>query len=184
MSRTEPREPAGKEASERLTVRAPLPADEAQALEAERELADDDFHFTQRRPGETWEQYLARIGKEKDGIDLAPDRVPGTMLFAFLGDELVGRVQIRHALTPWLHEVGGHIGYGVRPAYRRRGYATELLRNGLDVLRGLGVERALVTCDDDNLGSSRVIERCGGVLENTVSVTGAAPKRRYWIELG
>ena len=63
---------------------------------------------------------------------------------------------------------GGHIGYAVRPAHRRRGYATEILRQSLIIARAVGVDRVLVTCDDTNVGSSAVIEACGGVLDDVV----------------
>jgi predicted acetyltransferase len=79
--------------------------------------------------------------------------------------------------------VGGHIGYGVLAQYRRRGYATEILRQSLVVARSVGVGRVLVTCDDDNVGSAAVIEAIGGRLENVVDAApGKAPKRRYWID--
>jgi len=94
---------------------------------------------------------------------------------------VVGRVSVRHRLTDSLARVGGHIGYGVRPAYRRRRYATALLRAGLALAREHGIDPALVTCDDDNLGSATVIERCGGVLENVMDVADGSPKRRYWV---
>ena len=80
---------------------------------------------------------------------------------------------------------GGHIGYGVRPAWRRRGYATEILRQSLVILRSYGVEHVLVTCDDANLGSAAVIEACGGVLERIVpgeESDDGVPFRRYWID--
>ena len=69
----------------------------------------------------------------------------------------------------------------MRPAHRRRGYASALLRAGLGVAHDLGIDRALVTCDDDNTGSATVIERCGGVLENLEAVPDGPPKRRYWV---
>jgi predicted acetyltransferase len=89
-------------------------------------------------------------------------------------------VSIRHELNDHLAVVGGHIGYAVRPRYRRRGYATAMLRRSLEVARSVGVERALVTCDDENMGSIATIERCGGVLENTVTDPGTGRRtRRY-----
>jgi predicted acetyltransferase len=97
----------------------------------------------------------------------------------------VGRVSIRHELNAYLAEVGGHIGYGVRPGFRRRGYATAILRQSLPVAASIGLERVLVTCDADNVGSSTVIESCGGVLENvTAGRDGSVPKRRYWVKVG
>jgi predicted acetyltransferase len=92
------------------------------------------------------------------------------------GPEVVGRISLRHELTPWLLEVGGHIGYAVRPSARRRGHATRALGLMLPVAAERGLDRVLVTCDLDNEGSRRVIEANRGVLED---VRGS--KRRYWI---
>ncbi len=107
-----------------------------------------------------------------------------TWLVAEVDGEIVGRTSIRHELNAYLAFHGGHIGYGVRPAFRRRGHATEILRQSLVIARSYGVDRALVTCDDDNIGSAAVIEACGGVLERVVpaveSDDGVA-FRRYWI---
>lgn len=167
-----------------LVIRLPLSGDEVQARAAHAELAEDDFEFLLMHAEETWDQYLERIERERLGIDLPEGRVPATMLFALAGDEIVGRVHIRHDLTGGLLAVGGHVGYGVRPAHRGRGYAIRMLEHALSLLRVLGVRRALVTCDDGNLASARTIERCGGVLENILALDGVPPKRRYWIELG
>jgi predicted acetyltransferase len=94
-------------------------------------------------------------------------------------EEVVGFLALRHRLTAWLLEEGGHIGYSVRPSRRGEGHAGRAL--GLAVRRSaeLGLDRVLVTCDDDNLASARTIERNGGVYEDTRN-----GKRRYWIETG
>jgi predicted acetyltransferase len=92
------------------------------------------------------------------------------------GPQVVGRISLRHELTPWLLEVGGHIGYAVRPSARRRGHATRALALMLPIAAAHDLDRVLVTCDVDNVGSSRVIEANGGVLED---VRGT--KRRYWL---
>jgi predicted acetyltransferase len=166
-----------------LVLRPLTATDERAAHEAHAELAADGFEFLlELRDGEPWEDYVARLDRLSRGVDVPPGRVPATFLVAEVDRELVGRSSVRHELNDFLARVGGHIGYGIRPHARRRGYATQVLERSLDLLRDLGVDRALVTCDDDNLGSATVIERCGGVLHDVVDDEGV-PKRRYWVEL-
>jgi predicted acetyltransferase len=105
--------------------------------------------------------------------------VPSTNLWWIDGDEYYGRLAIRHRLTPSLREIGGHIGYDVRPSARGRGYATAMLRAALPIARALGIESALVMCDVTNLASRKVIEANGGVLEDQRGV-----KLRFWVPLG
>ena len=108
--------------------------------------------------------------------------MPAAQLAAHVGEDLVGRVSIRFELNDYLAARGGHIGFGVLPAYRRRGFATEILRQALVLARSEGVSRVLLTCDDDNYGSAAVIERCGGVLESVrTSLPNDHAFRRYWI---
>ncbi len=102
--------------------------------------------------------------------------VPCTTLWWIDGDDYLGRIAIRHVLNDFLLDVGGHIGYDVRPSRRRQGHATRMLRSALSWASTLGIDTALVTCDDDNVGSIRVIESAGGVLEDVRGV-----KRRYWV---
>ncbi len=93
--------------------------------------------------------------------------------------EVVGFLAVRHSLTAWLLEEGGHIGYSVRPARRGQGHASRALALGVLRCSELGIDRVLVTCDDDNVASARTIERNGGVHEDTRN-----GKRRYWIDSG
>ncbi len=102
--------------------------------------------------------------------------VPCTTLWWVDGDDYLGRIAIRHTLNDFLLEVGGHIGYDVRPSRRREGHATAMLRAALPWARDLGIDPALVTCDEDNTASIRVIEAAGGVLEDVRGI-----KRRYWV---
>ncbi|MFK7931221.1 MAG: GNAT family N-acetyltransferase [Myxococcota bacterium] len=94
---------------------------------------------------------------------------------------LLGVVNVRHELTDALREVGGHIGYSVRPSARRQGVGTAVMRGGLDVCRDLGITQALVTCDETNLGSIRVIENNGGRLFETDARPGQPAICRFWV---
>ena len=106
-----------------------------------------------------------------------PERhVPCTTLWWIDGEDYLGRLAIRHRLNDFLLDVGGHIGYDVRPTRRREGHATAMLQQALPWARDLGIDPALVTCDTDNLGSIRVIEAAGGELEDV-----RGKKRRYWV---
>jgi len=96
--------------------------------------------------------------------------------------QMLGAVNIRHGLNEHLLKIGGHIGFGIRPSARRRGYATRQLRLALEEAKKLGLERVLITCDEDNEASRRTILRCGGVLENATFFNGKMVQR-YWVEL-
>ena len=130
----------------------------------------------------SWPAFCDAWTRWSRGLDLPEGNVPATFLVAELDGEIAGRASVRFELNEWLAAYGGHIGYGVAPAFRRRGVATEILRQALVVARAGGVDRCLLTCDDGNVGSARVIERCGGVLESVVPDEDGRPMRRYWID--
>lgn len=164
-----------------LRLRPLRTGDEVQARAAHAEMSSEGFRFLLDGyvDGEPWRPYVRRV--ERARCDPPAGMVASTLLVAEVDGEIVGRTSIRHELNDMLLRIGGHIGYGVRPQHRRRGFATEILRQSLIVARSLGIDSVLVTCDEGNLGSMTVIERCGGVLENIVGVPGQPNKRRYWI---
>ncbi len=166
-----------------LRLRPPAVADEEQAEQAHRELAADSFEFLlDRVPGESWAQHAHRQRQLHRGLDVPPGRVPATFLLACDGADVVGRVSIRHALNDSLLTCGGHIGFGVRPGSRRHGWATAILRQALVVARAEGVDRVLLTGDDDNTASAATITRRGGVLEDVVAGPHGRLTRRYWVD--
>ncbi len=130
---------------------------------------------------ETFEEFLKIIELYQCG---SVDRVP-TILF-FLIDEsqkILGAIELRHHIDhPDLREVGGHIGYGIRPSQRRKWYAKEMLRLALIEARKLWLDTILITCSDDNVGSYKTIEANGWVFERFAEKDGVK-KRRYWIDL-
>jgi predicted acetyltransferase len=167
-----------------LVLRVPGPSEEAEFLRAHRATSPSVRHFLHYyEEGMSFRRYLEVLAEQERGENLPANHVPSTFVFAFAGIRIVGRVSIRHALNPYLERVGGHIGYVVVPEYRRQGYATSILRLALQMARQkLGLTRVLVTCDDDNVGSIKTIEKNGGVLDHIATgLDGDNPKRRYWI---
>jgi predicted acetyltransferase len=169
-----------------LVLRLPREDEEPEFLRAHRATTPDVPNFLHYyEEGMPLTRYLQVLAERARGENLPPSHVPSTFLFAFAASRIVGRVSIRHELNELLLRIGGHIGYAVVSEFRRQGYATAMLRQSLQIAHDkLGLDRVLVTCDDDNVGSIRTIEKNGGVLENVISGPDVAQaKRRYWIEL-
>ena len=109
-------------------------------------------------------------------------RVPCSYWWLVEQGQVLGAIALRRQLNAFLREVGGHIGYGIRPSARRRGLATWALGQVLQEATRLGLGRVLLTCEVDNVASRRTIERHGGVLED-LRDTEIGRLRRYWINL-
>ena len=160
--------------------------DEADIYAAAAEFAGSGFDWSTLPPdGDvTWTQYVELLAHWEQGRHLPPGWVPASTRVAEVDGEVAGRLSVRHELNEFLALVGGHIGYGVREVFRRQGIATALLTEGLNILRGMEISSAVVTCKDSNIGSAAVIEKCHGVLRDRVAhpATGDL-MRRYDISL-
>ena len=169
-----------------LMLRLPSAADEAEVRRAFEATSSEVPNFLHHYdPAMSFARYIDVLRDQERGVGLAPGQVASTFLLAFADARVVGRVAIRHRLNAALEESGGHIGFVVVPEFRRRGCATEMLRRALVIARGdIGLQRVLLTCDDDNVASRRTIEKNGGVLETTQAAPNGTLQRRYWIELG
>ena len=131
----------------------------------------DDYH--------DFDHYLANL----DIKEPTDGKVPSTTLFALDIERniFVGAVNIRHYLSESLYKDGGHIGDGVRPSERRKGYATEMIRLALLECKKLNIDRVLMVCDSDNIGSKKSILNNGGILDQT-KIEGVDENiERYWI---
>lgn len=135
---------------------------------------------------ETAERDFAAFAAKKlaDSTRRTDALVPKTHLWAVAEELFVGRISIHHELNDVLRVNGGHIGYDTVPSFRGRGVATEMLRQALPLARALGLTEVLLSCDDTNAASIRVIEANGGSLRETRALdTDGLLKRYYWISL-
>lgn len=135
-------------------------------------LNEDTFDF---------QAMISRFEDYSQGIGLKEGLVPhSTYWFVRDDDKILGAVNIRHWLNDYLKNIGGHIGYGIRPSERRKGYATEMLRKALGIISEMGIKSVLVTCDKDNIASAKTIIKNGSVLHSEDLDNGVV-FQRYWI---
>ncbi|SCY56852.1 GNAT family N-acetyltransferase [Alkaliphilus peptidifermentans] len=127
-----------------------------------------------------WLDYTYKI----ENKDTCPSHLVPAHTYFLIDDNkrIIGAINIRHCLNDYLFNYGGHIGYGIRPSERRKGYASMILSMALPIAKELGINRILVTCNKNNVASAKTIINNGGVLENEVQEEGEITQR-YWIEV-
>ena len=141
--------------------------------------------YLMKSAGHNFDAFLRLLEREECREYLPPGVVPQTTFWLVRnGTHILGESRLRHWLTPSLEIEGGHIGYVIRPSERRKGYGTLILALTMEKAREIGLPRVMVTCDTDNISSSKIIRKNGGVFagENISPRTGK-PASRYWIDL-
>ena len=172
----------------KITLRYLTANDEDQFCKANnKEWGDFPFaHYWESLANKDYKKYVQIIQELSLGLHIPKEHVPCTFLFAFNDkNEIVGRTSIRHELTDHLKKVGGHIGYGVVPEHRKKGYATLILKESLKYIRDNlpQLRKVLLTCDEGNIASQKTIENNGGILENVIDIPNKKKKMRFWIEI-
>ncbi|MBE7082696.1 MAG: GNAT family N-acetyltransferase [Clostridiales bacterium] len=174
---------------EELYLREPTIQDEKIVLDFKQEFIeagekDKMFGSGSLEKFETFEEWLEKVLKGANPKTVPEGRVPATQYLTFRkrDNKLVGMVNIRHSLTDFLKIHGGHIGDCVRPSERRKGYATIQIKLALEKCKELGIDDVLITCDVNNIGSAKTIQKNAGVLENEVLADNGITYQRYWVD--
>ena len=158
--------------------------EEVKRIKKEYDLNNEDYNgafFIKNI--ENYEELIRELDKSANGIITNPKWVPGTCFVAIdSNDKIVGVGSLRHYLNDSLMKSGGHIGYSIVPSQRKKGYGTKILNLLLEKAKNKDIDKVLVTCLENNIGSARVIENNGGKLENKIKVDDKTICR-YWIDL-
>lgn len=147
----------------------------------------NDNHITNTSPFAVFKNSCDDFDYYINHLDITnptPDKVPSSVFFCLDKDRdiIVGAVDIRHYLNDYLLMYGGHIGDGIRPSERRKGYATKMINLALKECKKIGIDKVLLVCDKTNIASAKSIINNGGILENEIEHEGIIIQR-YWISL-
>lgn len=148
------------------------------------EVGESIYPGSIRRKGMDYHEWLAYTESFTSKETCPPEYVTSDTYFLIKDDSrILGAINIRHYLNKNLLSTGGHIGYGIRPTERRKGYAKLMLKMALEKIEEIGIDEVLITCNKDNVASAKTIMANGGILENEVVEDNGNIVQRYWIQL-
>jgi predicted acetyltransferase len=127
-------------------------------------------------------KYIQLTSEQEKGINIPKGWVPSSTYWLIDNNKFIGHVNIRHKLNDWSKKFAGHIGYAIRPTERNKGYGSKILELALQKAKKLGLKKVLLTCNESNIASKKIIIKNNGELYDKVE-TESEPKGRYWIEL-
>ncbi|WP_336021227.1 GNAT family N-acetyltransferase [Fusobacterium polymorphum] len=130
------------------------------------------------------EDWLEELKKRSSEATVPEGLVPSSTYIGVREKDnyIVGMIDIRHYLNDFLKQFGGNIGYSVRKSERNKGYAKQMLKLALEKCKDLKMKKVLITCDEDNIASEKVILSAGAKFEDIRNVDGKN-KKRFWIDL-
>lgn len=129
------------------------------------------------------EIYIKTRQQRAKGENLPKGYVPDSTYWLVDNNQFIGRASVRHYLNNNLKKFGGHIGYAIRSSKREKGYGKQILKLTLLKAKKIGIDNALVTCDESNIASQKIIEKNGGKLKDKVKRENGILTRRYWIKI-
>lgn len=157
-------------------------SDEAAFVEFERryktECGNEPIPFSLNPKNLPYSDFFALLFRLKDKATCPESFVPATYYLMYADGKIVGAINLRRGDNDFILNYAGHIGYGVAPWERNKGYATQALKLCLNEARKIGMKRVLLTTDLNNIASQRVIAKCGGVFE-----CDHGDKKLFWINL-
>lgn len=176
----------------KLYLKEPTIDDKYEVLQMCKELSEcnDEYPFEgagklDKLLSKSYEEWLNDCEADKTVEERNPDWANATnYLLVDENNHVYGISQIRHSLKGQLINIGGNIGYAIRPTERRKGYGTIQLQLLLEKAKVLGLNKVLVTCRENNIGSKKTIENCLG--EQDTSAPSKHPnimELRYWINI-
>lgn len=133
----------------------------------------------------SFEEWLTMVENNKDALTVQAGWVPASTFFAIRKEDgkLIGMMDVRHELNDFLREYGGHLGMGVRPSERRKGYASQMLQSALDYCRSISLDKVMAACYKENTASRHTIVKCGGQLEREFIYADGKEVQVFWFTL-